>query len=134
MVCPLCFEAMGANAVHTVCSHAFCRTCLSTWTASNGTCPMCRHDLGLMRVGVQSEVRVAAASIRDRIEAEHHAREQARSRMRQVHDRIDSYRSAIFTPSGRPFETLPSVSLDEMRNMLRENRNALARETATVLH
>ena len=41
--------------------------------------------------------------------------------------RLDSYRSNIWTPSGRPYESLPVVSLTELRNgVLNSNKRALA--------
>lgn len=39
--------------------------------------------------------------------------------------RLDSYRSSVFTPSGRPYESLPVVSLGEMRKALINNRHGL---------
>jgi len=39
--CSICYED-GDRALRTRCGHVFCEPCLTTWTTSNVTCPMCR--------------------------------------------------------------------------------------------
>ena len=61
------------------------------------------------------------------IEREHEERQSRRERQLQLERRLDSYRSNIWTPSGRPYESLPVVSLTELRNgVLNSNKRALA--------
>jgi len=63
--------------------------------------------------------------MRERLEAEHELRQAAFERRRSVEARMDSYRTGAFTPSGRPYESLPVVSIDTLRNELRNNRKGL---------
>ena len=39
--CTVCYDVFD-NALRTRCGHVFCESCLTAWTASNVTCPMCR--------------------------------------------------------------------------------------------
>ena len=64
------------------------------------------------------------------MEAAHAERAVLHERRVAMERRMDSYRSNIFTPSGRPYETLPVVSLGEMRQTLKHNTRGLyERET-----
>ena len=68
----------------------------------------------------------AALSTRHRAEAEHEERLARRERLRAQEDRMAAYRSRIFTPSGRPYDSLPIVSLGELRQQLKGNQRSLA--------
>jgi len=72
----------------------------------------------------------------ERAEREHAERMERRSRVLALERRLDTYRSNVFTPSGRPYESLPIVSLGEMRQQLKNNGRGLAavdREFSTML-
>eukprot|EP00966_Prymnesium_polylepis_P047094 1090750-Prymnesium_polylepis.2 len=51
----------------------------------------------------------------------------AHERRRETDNRLDRYRSSVFTPSGRPYDDLPVVTLDAMRKDLASNRASLLR-------
>ena len=68
----------------------------------------------------------AANTLRDRIEREHAERAEQHRRVVETERRLDNYRASVWTPSGRPFESLPVVSLSQMRQVLQENQRALA--------
>uniref|UniRef100_A0A7S2FET1 RING-type domain-containing protein n=1 Tax=Haptolina brevifila TaxID=156173 RepID=A0A7S2FET1_9EUKA len=59
--------------------------------------------------------------VRSSVEREHEERQQRRERRLAVEQRLESYRGG-WTPSGRPVESLPVVSLDKLRNELAQNR------------
>ena len=60
-------------------------------------------------------------------EREHRAREERREKRLALERRLDKYRSNVFTPSGRPYEELPLVTLTELRRkVLNENVRACA--------
>jgi hypothetical protein len=55
-------------------------------------------------------------------ESEHRAREERRDRRLALERRLDKYRTSVFTPSGRPYDELPVVTLTELRRkVLNEN-------------
>ena len=60
-------------------------------------------------------------SITERVQREHEERQARRERILATEKRLDRYRSNIFTPSGRPYESLPVVSLKEMRKQIKTN-------------
>ena len=72
----------------------------------------------------------AASSTRSRVsdyaEREHAERQARRSRQLQLERRLDGYAASVWTPSGRPYESLPVVSLGEMREVLKQNTRSLA--------
>lgn len=39
--CGVCYDTYN-NALQTRCGHIFCESCLTNWTTSHVTCPMCR--------------------------------------------------------------------------------------------
>ena len=151
--CPLCFEVLSTKPSSTTpCAHTFCTDCLDKWTQTGkDTCPLCRtvcltgsasskgseanptqRPVLAMSVSVPTAVSTPGGpSLRDRMEAEHAQRASARERRRELERRLDRYRSDIFTPSGRPFESLPVVSLDQMQRELRGNRQSLLSSMAT---
>ena len=60
------------------------------------------------------------------MEREHQEQLERAEQRRALQSRMDSYRSGVFTPSGRPYESLPVVTLGEMRKQLNENRRNVA--------
>ena len=62
----------------------------------------------------------AERTIRERVESEHQQRTLARARRLEFERRVDSYMS--FTPSGRPYDSLPLISLGEVREIHKENQ------------
>ena len=42
--CPICLESLDEK-ITTACNHDFHESCLNTWSKTNDTCPLCRHDL-----------------------------------------------------------------------------------------
>lgn len=47
-ICPICRESMvekNLPCLKTLCSHLFCKQCLTTWLSSNKKCPICVSDL-----------------------------------------------------------------------------------------
>ena len=140
--CPICMDALPSE--YTKCGHGFCRKCLDSWTERNDSCPLCRTELDvrpsssrgttlrpdhqqLPPVAPRRTYEDAAAARRAVIEREHEERQSRRERQVQLERRLDSYRSNIWTPSGRPYESLPVVSLTELRNgVLNSNKRALA--------
>ena len=133
--CPLCYETT-TDSVVTGCGHTFCSRCLGRWTATNSTCPMCRESLPIAagrpapvtteEASVVAAPTPAANTLRDRIEREHAERAEQHRRVVETERRLDNYRASVWTPSGRPFESLPVVSLSQMRQVLQENQRALA--------
>ena len=55
--CPICYEAVDKSTGHCTlaCNHSFHINCLTTWSAKEPTCPMCRHELGEKEVAVKRE-------------------------------------------------------------------------------
>ena len=70
---------------------------------------------------------VDTSSRRYAIEREHQERLSRRDRQVALERRLDQYRSSIWTPSGRPYEDLPVVSLNTLRNeIFKANARSLA--------
>ena len=46
--CPICYESVNASTGHCTlsCSHSFHIACLTRWSATNASCPMCRNAMG----------------------------------------------------------------------------------------
>eukprot|EP00966_Prymnesium_polylepis_P274561 6343752-Prymnesium_polylepis.1 len=65
-------------------------------------------------------------SLRVRLEEEHRERQGAFTRHQALQARMDGYRAKILTPSGRDFDSLPIVSLSEMRKDLCHNAQTVA--------
>ena len=143
--CPLCLEPLKAATV-TRCGHSFCQQCLHEWTAQKPTCPLCRTavtDLAAPPEGrsaapgaparprelpVQPRphtVNPARPSLREDMEAQHQRRSDAHRRRLDVEHRMAMYQSNSITISGRPYDSLPVVSLTELRNELDGNRRGL---------
>ena len=55
--CPICYEAVDKSTGHCTlaCNHSFHINCLTTWSAKEPTCPMCRHELGEKEVAVKRQ-------------------------------------------------------------------------------
>eukprot|EP00316_Scyphosphaera_apsteinii_P003346 CAMPEP_0119315088 /NCGR_PEP_ID=MMETSP1333-20130426/34418_1 /TAXON_ID=418940 /ORGANISM="Scyphosphaera apsteinii, Strain RCC1455" /LENGTH=102 /DNA_ID=CAMNT_0007320323 /DNA_START=200 /DNA_END=508 /DNA_ORIENTATION=+ len=71
--------------------------------------------------------RAATTTLRERIEREEQARNTARERRQVVERRLERYHhNMAVTPSGRPFESLPLISMDDVRKLGRSNKRALA--------
>ena len=145
--CPLCLEPLKAATV-TRCSHSFCQQCLHEWTAQKPTCPLCRTvvtDLATPPAGRRANappgepaqprelsvqprqytVTPAQPSLREDMEAQHQRRSDAHRRRLDVEHRMAMYQSNSITISGRPYDSLPVVSLTELRNELDGNRRGL---------
>lgn len=136
--CPLCFERLhAANLALTPCAHSFCKSCLDKWTASASTCPLCRSSLTELArassTAVATRVQADVLRVRERptrtlqyqLESEERRREEAREQRARVEQRIEGYQTRVFTPSGRPFESLPLISVAEMRDLGRQNKRSL---------
>eukprot|EP00964_Phaeocystis_antarctica_P020047 scaffold11064_cov63-Phaeocystis_antarctica.AAC.4 len=145
--CPLCLEPLKAATV-TRCGHSFCQQCLHEWTAQKPTCPLCRTavtDLAAPPAGRranappgepaqphelsaqprQHTVTPAQPSLREDMEAQHQRRSDAHRMRLDVEHRMAMYQSNSITISGRPYDSLPVVSLTELRNELDGNRRGL---------
>jgi PHD and RING finger domain-containing protein 1 len=50
--CPICLVTFTAEEVATpdICGHTFCVGCLEEWSATSNTCPLDRHEFGVMLV------------------------------------------------------------------------------------
>ena len=70
-------------------------------------------------------VNPARPSLRDDMEAQHQRRSDAHRRRLDVEHRMAMYQSNSITISGRPYDSLPVVSLTELRNELDGNRRGL---------
>jgi Ring finger domain len=53
--CPICYDAVDKSTGHCTlaCNHSFHINCLTTWSAKEPTCPLCRHELGEKEVAVK---------------------------------------------------------------------------------
>ncbi|KAL1523612.1 hypothetical protein AB1Y20_018548 [Prymnesium parvum] len=118
MACPLCLEALR-EVVTTPCAHQFCSECLDKWVKTgNRSCPLCRTQVYAEPAPLLIP---PGPSLRERMEWEDVARSAALARRQALESRLDAYRTSFFTPSGRPIESLPVVSLEEMRRLLNRN-------------
>jgi len=68
---------------------------------------------------------IAMRNPRDYLEREHEQRQKARERRQALEARLDRYRSSMWTPSGRPYESLPVVTPTELRTVLAQNQRNL---------
>lgn len=176
--CPLCLDELGAARLTvTPCGHAFCGRCLSKWTATHHTCPLCRSALPVLEYANSPSAlttrmhslafgaRVPGASralptrsLQSEVEQAERLREESRARRSTLQRRIDGYHAErVRTPSGkspgatphpfsprgtppvshtchrflnatsvgRRFESLPLISVAEMRELRRENKRNL---------
>jgi hypothetical protein len=59
--CPICYESVNASTGHCTlaCSHSFHISCLTRWSATNTTCPMCRNAMGATEAPASSPPAVA---------------------------------------------------------------------------
>ena len=88
------------------------------------TCPTCRSEI----VDHSRDPPPASyAGVRDRLEREHSERNALRVRRLEVEARVAAYTAAaVWTPSGRPFESLPLVrDTSHLREIMAENRSAI---------
>ena len=145
--CPLCLEPLKAATV-TRCGHSFCQECLHEWLAQKATCPLCRTavtDLAVAPEGRRANAPPRAPaqppelqpvqprphttgngpSLRDYMEAQHQHRSDAHRRRLDVEHRLAMYQSNALTISGRPYDSLPVVSLTELRTELDGNWRGL---------
>ena len=55
--CSICYEAVDKSTGHCTlaCNHSFHINCLTTWTAKEPSCPLCRHELGEKEVAVKRQ-------------------------------------------------------------------------------
>lgn len=123
-----------------------CSECIHNWTAKQPSCPVCRvqierpqtpahllelanrarleeeqqHRQAIRNASTSTSADQAANSVRERAEAEHERRQGARARRLAFERRMESYMS--FTPSGRPYETLPIITLQDVKNMQTANK------------
>ena len=146
--CPLCLEPLKAATV-TLCGHSFCQHCLHAWLAQKATCPLCRMavtDLAVPPEGRRANAppgapaqphelqpvqprphtgNPARPSLRDYMEAQHQHRSDAHRGRLDVEHRLAMYQSNALTISGRPYDSLPVVSLTELRAELDGNWRGL---------
>lgn len=59
-LCPICMEELGGEdkqqpVVETVaCHHLFCRGCIGTWLKENKCCPVCKKELQIASMSIES--------------------------------------------------------------------------------
>ena len=70
-------------------------------------------------------VSVPANGARQRAEREAKERDAAREARLERERRLDQYRQTVFTPSGRPLESLPLATMEEVRSLSKQNRRAM---------
>ena len=120
--CPLCLDELGAGRLTvTPCGHAFCGRCLSKWTATHHTCPLCRSALPVLEYANSPSAltarihslalgaRVPGASralptrsLQSEVEQAERLREESRARRSTLQRRIDGYHAArVRPPSGK---------------------------------
>ena len=53
--CPICYESVDISTGHCTlsCKHTFHINCLTHWSATNPSCPLCRHELSDKEVAVK---------------------------------------------------------------------------------
>ena len=122
--CPLCLDPF-TQPTKTACGHEFCTACLAQWTQRTPSCPLCRTALRTSDDPAVPPRRPHCRSLRERIEREEAERAGIRERHRQLANRIALVQSTVFTPSGRPFESLPRVSVAQLRELDKANRRGL---------
>ena len=126
--CPICLDQAVAST--TPCGHGFCNRCLDQWKERQTSCPLCRSPLSAPTAHPEAAMTsrpVDTSSRRYAIEREHQERLSRRDRQVALERRLDQYRSSIWTPSGRPYEDLPVVSLNTLRNeIFKANARSLA--------
>ena len=44
-LCPICLDSTETKKTQLLCSHIYCRTCISTWLNKSKKCPLCMADL-----------------------------------------------------------------------------------------
>jgi len=56
--CPICYESVNASTGHCTlaCSHSFHISCLTRWSSTNASCPMCRNAMGATEAPVRAPV------------------------------------------------------------------------------
>uniref|UniRef100_A0A7S0J4D9 RING-type domain-containing protein n=1 Tax=Calcidiscus leptoporus TaxID=127549 RepID=A0A7S0J4D9_9EUKA len=128
--CPLCLES-PADTVAVPCAHQFCAHCLAQWAQRQPTCPLCRTILTVpvSRSSQQTSsdaLQPIRGTLRERAEREEAARERSRASRAALRQRLDRYQSEFITPSGRPFESLPLATMEDIRKLGQKNRFALA--------
>lgn len=149
--CTICLDR-AAKEAFGVCGHEFCFRCLEEWRAAHDSCPLCRASVSgcpppasrqasesgpvrpppspswRHRPTVQpgtGTLHYRLTSDRERAERQHAERVRRRESRLQLERRMDRYLGAVFTPSGRPYEELPVVSLSQLRKELGENKRSL---------
>ena len=147
--CAICLELPTTPPLITPCAHHFCIECLQNWQRRQPSCPVCREPL---RLPPQTTLRQPPASVAPRQQRQQHLardwagnspaladeRSVARQRRSAFETRLRSYhgmlhasanreceRNPVFTPSGRPYDSLPVISLSRARQLDAENRRAL---------
>ena len=127
--CQICMDS-PASLQACVAGHRFCGPCLSKWSRTREhagmtpTCPTCRSEI----VDHSHDAPPPSYSgVRDRLEREHSERNALRVRRLEVEARVAAYTAAaVWTPSGRPFESLPLVrDTSHLREIMAENRSAI---------
>merc|ERR1719450_1969056 len=93
-------------------------------------CPLCRSDV-VSGTPPATSVQIEPTSdatplqrlgaLREQLEREDAERREAHQRRLALESRMANYQSSIWTPSGRPYESLPVTTLAEMKTMLRSN-------------
>ncbi|KAL0233227.1 hypothetical protein GEMRC1_011972 [Eukaryota sp. GEM-RC1] len=45
--CPICLDPQFSQPVTTKCGHIFCFKCLSSWTRTDSSCPVCNNSINI---------------------------------------------------------------------------------------
>ena len=151
--CPICLDRVAKEAFG-LCAHQFCSQCLDEWSrqSADASCPLCRSSVAgippapappvsrmpepavssrAWRYAPSGATSGDAASyyrlstIRERAEREHAERAERHKDRKVLEQRLDRYRASVFTPSGRPYDSLPTVSLQELRTVLAGNKRRI---------
>ena len=142
--CPICLDAHRLESFG-LCAHQFCTRCLDEWSrqSMDASCPLCRASVDGVLQPVSPRPEPAASSmprrssawrhapsqaasgeassyyrlstIRERAEREHAERAERHKDRKALEQRLERYRACVFTPSGYPYDSLPTVSLAELR-------------------
>lgn len=121
--CPLCRTPLDEPAAQAAAAPA--AVVAAAAVSSSTIIPSVESNRSPPAMTISSSL-VASTSVRSRLETEHEERRERRERRLALERRLDTYRSGMWTPSGRPYDTLPIVDAGGLRDVLRENKRALA--------
>lgn len=72
--CSICFEDLNINkrkATTNKCQHAFCLSCIEEWARRKNSCPYCRTNFDVIKVGGKRKRDVSISDFRKSIHLEH---------------------------------------------------------------